>query len=129
MREAMDRAGLTSGQVAYRMGVSDGTVRCWTTGRRGIGPDDLSRFAGIVGYPVEYFLREESCLPEDFSIRQEVERLSLRVAELAEKVSEERSGYMAGDDEALGHLRRAHSLTDEDMEAIRRIIEKRENRQ
>lgn len=26
MREAMDQAGLTSGQVAYRMGVSDGAV-------------------------------------------------------------------------------------------------------
>jgi len=129
MREAMDMAGLTSGQVAYRMGVSDGTVRCWTTGRRGISPDDLARFAQIVGYPAEYFLREESRLPQDFSIRQEVERLSQRVAELAEKVSEERAGYMAGDEEVLEHLRRSHSLTDEDMEAIKRIIEKRETGQ
>jgi transcriptional regulator with XRE-family HTH domain len=128
MRAAMDRAGLTSGQVAYRMGVSDGTVRCWTTGRRGISPDDLARFAEIVNYPVEYFFREDSRLPEDFSFRQEVQKLSRQVTELAKKVSEEHATYTAGDEGALEYLRQKHALTEEDMEAIRRIIEKRETR-
>ena len=125
MREAMDQSGLTSGQVAYRMGVSDGTVRGWTTGRRGIGPEELVKFAEIVGYPVEYFLYPESQLPEDFSLRHEVRRLSEQVTELAERVAEERSTYIATDEKALEHLREAHDLSDEDVEEIRRIIRKK----
>lgn len=124
MREAMDKLGLSSGQVAYRMGVSDGTVRGWTTGRRGMGPEELVKFAEIVGYPVEYFLYPESQLPEDFSLRHEVRRLSQQVTKLAEKVAEEHAPY-ATDEEALEHLREAHNLTDEDVEEIRRIIRKK----
>lgn len=117
----MDRAGLTSGQVAYRMGVSDGTVRGWTTGRRGIAPEDLVRFAEIVSYPVEYFLHPEYQLPEDFSLRHEVHKLSQQVTKLAEKVAEEHAPYMS-DEEALEQLRKAHNLSDETVEEIRRII-------
>lgn len=122
MREAMDEVGLTSGQVAYRMGVSDGTVRGWTTGRRGIGPEELVKFAGIIGYPIEYFLYPECQLPEDFSLRGEVRRLTQEVTRLAEKVAEEHGVYIASDEQALEHLREAHNLTDEALDAIRRII-------
>ena len=107
------------------MGVSDGTVRGWTTGRRGMGPEELVKFAEIVGYPVEYFLYPESQLPEDFSLRHEVSRLSEQVIRLAERVAEERGGYIVTDEQALEHLREAHNLTDEDVEEIRRIIRKK----
>lgn len=122
MREAMDQAGLTSGQVAYRMGVSDGTVRGWTTGRRGIGLEELVGFAGIVGYPVEYFIYPEYQLPKDFSLRHEVEKLAEEVAKLVGKVSEEPCVYLTTAD-VLEHLRKTHHLDDETVEAIRRIIE------
>ena len=127
MREAMDRAGLTSGQVAYLMNVSDGTVRGWTTGRRGIGPDELAGFARVVGYPVEYFLYPDYQLPRDFSLHFEVKKLSEEVAKLAERVAEETGTYTATD-EALTHLRKAHHLDDEAIDAIRRIIEDAQKR-
>ena len=120
MREAMDRARLTSGQVAYRMSVSDGTVRCWTSGRRRIGTDDLARFAGIVGHPVEYFLKPDYQLPDDLDLRLELARLVEQVARLAERI-EERSRTRT-DDHALAYLREAHGLTESDLAAIQRII-------
>ena len=122
MREAMNHAGLTSGQVAYRMGVSDGAVRGWTTGRRGIGLEELVKFAGIVGYPVEYFLYPEYQLPRDFSLRHEVGKLAEEVAKLADRIAEEPGVYLTTTD-ALEHIRKAHHLNGETVEAIRRIIE------
>lgn len=122
MREAMDKAGLTSGQVAYRMGVSDGTVRGWTTGRRGIGPDELALFASIVGYPVEYFMYPEHRLPADFSLCHEVQKLAEEVARLVERVGEERGAYIVSDEAVLEHLREVHNLSDEAVEEIRRLI-------
>lgn len=124
MREAMDKAGLTSGQVAYRMGVSDGTVRGWTTGRRGIGPDELAAFAGIVGYPVDYFMYQECQLPGDFSLRYEVKRLAEEVAKLVERIDKEGGAYITTDDEAIDYLQRVHHLPEKDVKVIRRIIEK-----
>lgn len=124
MREAMNRTGMTSGQVGYRMGVSDGAVRCWTSGRRGVGTDEIARFAEIVGYPVEYFLYRESRLPSDFALRHEVEKLAEQVSRLADKVAEEKAQYsVATDDHALDQLRKAYNLGDEAVESIRKIIE------
>jgi len=125
----MDRVGLTSGQVAYRLGVSDGTVRGWTTGRRGIGADDLARFADLVAYPVEYFLRQEYRLSEDFSLRYEVHKLSTQMSYLIEKIAEEPAKYIASDDQALSYLRDTHRLSSEDIESICKIIKKAGNRE
>lgn len=63
MREAMDIVGLSSGQVAVRMGVTGGAVRGWTTGRRKIGLEEMEKFAMVVGLPVEYFMKPEASLP------------------------------------------------------------------
>lgn len=120
----MDRACLTSGQLAYRMGVSDGTVRGWTTGRRGIRPDQLAQFASIVGYPVEYFMCPEYRLPGEFSLCYQVKELAEGVAGLVEKIGEEGGAYIRTDDEALDYLREAHHLQENHVEAIRQIIEK-----
>ena len=62
MREAMDIVGLSSGQVAVRMGVTGGAVRGWTTGRRKIGLEEIERFATVVGLPVEFFMRPDAKL-------------------------------------------------------------------
>lgn len=81
------------------------------------------RFSEIVGYPLEYFLYQEYKLPDDFSLRHEVRRLAQEVTRLAYKVAEEHGEYFATDEQALEHLRRAHDLSDETVEAIRRLID------
>ena len=124
MREAMDRAGFTSGQVAYRMNVSDGAVRCWTTGRHGVGTDDLVRFAEVVGHPVEYFLSPGYRLPDDFSLRCELRKLNERVEQLTEKVGNEPGFRIANDEEAIAYLRTTHNLSDEGVACIRQVIER-----
>lgn len=113
----MDEAGLTSGQVAYRMGVSDGAVRGWTTGRRGITTEDIAKFADIVGYPVGYFLYEDYELSPDFSLGQEVKRLSEQVEKLLEKVP-----HHLTEEQCLEYLRESLHLDNESMNAIRRIL-------
>ena len=122
MREAMDRTGLTSGQVAYRMKVSDGAVRCWTTGRHGIGTDDLLKFAEIVEHPIEYFLSPDYRLPDDFSLRCELRKLNERVEMLTEKVGNEPGFRIASDEEAIAYLRRSHNLSDEAVARLRQLI-------
>jgi len=125
MREAMNRVGLTSGQVAYRMKVSDGAVRCWTTGRHGIGTDDLVTFAEVVGHPVEYFFSQDYRLPDDFSLRCELLKLNERVEQLTEKVGNEPGFRIASDEEAISYLRRTHNLSDEAVASIRQVIERK----
>lgn len=90
--------------------------------------EELVKFAGIVGYPVDYFLYPEYRLPRDFSLRHEVGKLAEEVAKLAEKVSEEPGVYLTTTD-AIEHIRKAHHLDDETVEAIRRIIESSHKRE
>lgn len=93
-------------------------VVSYVSGRRGITPDDLAKFAEIVGYPVDYFLYLDYQLPRDFSLRQEVRRLSEQVTRLLEKVPEGRT-----DVQVLEYLRESLGLGDEAMQAIRQIIQ------
>lgn len=122
MREAMDAAGLSSGQVAYRLNVSDGAVRGWTTGRRRIGIDDLMRFAVVVGYPVGYFVDPDFRLPSDFSLRIEVAKLTEQVVRLNEQIGHEPGSTVTSDEEALSYLKSSHNLSEEAVEAIRAIF-------
>ena len=127
MREAMDRLGLTAGQVAYRMGVSSAAVRGWTSGRRGLDPDGLLRFARIVEYPLEYFLDPEygqPASPSDFALVQELKKLTEQVQKLVEKVGSQPGYWIKTDEQAIGYLRDAHGLGPEAVAAIHRIIGK-----
>ena len=123
MKEAMERAGLSSGQVAYRMNVTGAAVRGWVTGRRGIGPDELTKFAEVVDHPVTYFLSPGSRLPDDFSLRYGLRKLNELVETMTEKIGNEPGFRVAGDEEAIDYLRRAHNLSDEAVARIRQIIE------
>lgn len=123
MKEAMDRAGMSSGQVAIRMNVSGGAVRGWTTGRRGIGPDELVQFAEVVNYPVDYFLSLDSKLPDDFSLRYELRKLNELVEHLTEKVGSEPGFRISSDEEAIAYLRKKHNLSSEAVARIRQVIE------
>jgi|GEM_PF-3293525 len=127
MRAAMERAGLTSGQVAYRMNVSDGAVRCWTTGRHAISTDDLVRFAAVVDHPVEYFVSQSYRLPDDFSLRCELRKFNERVEQLSEKIGNQPGFRIASDEEAIAYLCRTHNLSDETVACIRELIERAES--
>lgn len=116
MREAMEARGLTSGQIAQRMDVTDGAVRAWTTGHRQISVDDLERFAFIVRYPVEYFIREEYRLPKDFDLHERLKELTELIRpsepprfvvpietldEIMERVDEATQGRLTSDERDL----------------------------
>jgi transcriptional regulator with XRE-family HTH domain len=56
MGQAMQEAGLKSGEVARRMGLSDqSTIDRWVRGERVPLATYLARFAEVVGKPMEYF--------------------------------------------------------------------------
>jgi transcriptional regulator with XRE-family HTH domain len=86
MRQAMDERGLTSGEIAKVMHVSDGAVRGWTTGRRKIGLDDLSSFATIVGYPIEYFIKADYVLHEGFAVHDQLQKLARDIDDLSKRI-------------------------------------------
>ncbi|MCL4551976.1 MAG: hypothetical protein M1305_00245, partial [Candidatus Marsarchaeota archaeon] len=109
-----------------RMNVSGGAVRGWATGRRGIGPDELVKFAAVVKHPVEYFLSPDYKLPDDFSLRHELWRLGELVQQLTEKVGREPGFRISSDEEAIDYLRRTHNLDSEAVARIRQIVERQD---
>jgi transcriptional regulator with XRE-family HTH domain len=81
MRERRVELGLTQGAAAMRAGISREEWNGLENGRRGIGPKNAARIAGVLGgRPEEYLTRPVQ--PDIQELRRRIDELEERVARL-----------------------------------------------
>lgn len=57
MRELREKAGLTQGELAERLGVTQSTITYWETGKCYPRPDKLLRLEALFGVPAGDIIR------------------------------------------------------------------------
>lgn len=87
-REAARKAGLTSEEIARRMGVVGGTVRQWWCGQNEPGMASLQKYAAITGFPIGWFYGEEGKLsePHRLELWGRVDDLTVRLQYLEDQL-------------------------------------------
>ncbi|MDU4961930.1 MAG: helix-turn-helix transcriptional regulator [Sporomusaceae bacterium] len=65
VRRLREKAGLTTEELARRLGVSQSYISHVENNRRLLGRDRLVALAKTMNIPVEFFLREDVCSVED----------------------------------------------------------------
>ena len=59
IRDKLERAGISQQQLADRVGVSEGTVSYWCSGKKGPSADKLPSIASALGCDINSLYREE----------------------------------------------------------------------
>jgi transcriptional regulator with XRE-family HTH domain len=80
LKSAREAAGLSQGQLAYRIGVTAQAISGWESGRSNPHTDRLAKIAKILGCGVNRLLtgEEEGCPPELLTIWNRLEPPELR---------------------------------------------------